>query len=56
MQGERTRDGAWQEGGEANGGTETVGLTANGAARLVGQTGQVVVLAESKADISTHSF
>ena len=56
MQGERTGAGARQEGGEANGGTETVGRTVNGAARLVGQTGQVVVPAESRADVSVNSF
>ena len=39
VQGERTGAGARQEGGEANGGTETVGRTVNGAARLVGQLG-----------------
>ena len=46
VQGERTRAGAPQEGGEADGGTETVGesqggrgRTIFGAARLVGQPG-----------------
>ena len=56
MQGERTGAGAWQEGGEADGSMETVGWTVNGAARLAGQPGQVVVPAESKADVSAHSF
>ena len=46
----------WQEGGEADGGTDTVGWTVNGAARLAGQPGQVVVPAESRADVSTHGF
>ena len=41
---------------EADGGTETVGRTVNEAARLVGQPGQLVVSAESRADISTHGF
>ena len=51
---ERNGDGARQEGEEANGVTDTVGesqgsrvRTVNGAARLVGQTGQVQVPAES---------
>ena len=63
LQGERTGAGAWQEGGESDGGTETVGdaqgvraITVNGASRLVGQPGQVVVPAESRADISNHGF
>ena len=63
MQGERTRAGAWQEGGEADSNTDTVGAaqggsgrTVNGAARLVGQPGQVVVPAESMADVSAHGF
>ena len=63
MQGERTGAGAWQEGGESDGGTETVGdsqgvraITVNGAAGLVGQPGQVVVPAESRADVSAHVF
>ena len=50
VQGGRTRAGVWQEGGEADGGTDTVGAaqggsgqTFNGAARLVRQPGQVVV-------------
>ena len=55
VQGERTGAGARQEGGEADGGTETVGRTVNGAARLVGQPGQVVVHVESRADLSAHS-
>ena len=63
MQGERTGDGARQEGGEDDGSTETVGESqggrsqmVNGAARLVGQPGQVVVPAESRADVSAHGF
>ena len=56
MQGERTRAGARQDGGEADGGTETVGRTVNGASRLAGQPGQVVVPAESRADVSAHNF
>ena len=51
-----TRARAWQEGGEANGGTETVGRTVNRAAILVGQPRQVVVPAESRGDVSAHSF
>ena len=46
VQGERTGAGARQEGGEAEGGTD----------RLVGQPGQVVVPAESRADVSAHGF
>ena len=63
MQGERTGAGVRQEGGEADGGTETVRedqggrkITVNGAARLVGQSGQVVVSEESRADVSAHGF
>ena len=63
MQGDRIRAGARQEGGEANGGMETVGEaqggrspTVNGAARLIGETGQVVVPAKLRADVSAHSF
>ena len=51
-----TGAGARQEGGEADGGTDTVGKTVNGAARLVGQPGQVVVPAVSRADVSAHGF
>ena len=51
-----TWTGARQERGEADGGTETVGQTVNGATRLVGQPGQVVVSAESRADVSAHGF
>ena len=50
VQGERTGAGARQEGGESEDGTETVGesqggrgRTVNGAARLAGQPGQLVV-------------
>ena len=63
VQGESTRAGARHEGGEADGGTETVeeaqGVrrrTVNGAARLVGQPGQVVVTVELRSDVSTHGF
>ena len=56
VHGERRGAGARQEGGEANGGTDTVGRTVNGAARLVGQPGQVVVPAETRADVSAHVF
>ena len=56
VQGERTRAGVRQEGVEADGDTETVERTVNGAAKLVGQPGQIVVSAESRADISAHSF
>ena len=56
VQGERTGAGVQQEGREADGGTETVGRTVNGAARLSGQPGQVVVPAESRADIRAHVF
>ena len=52
VQGERTGEGARPEGGQADGGADTVGeaqrsrlRTVNGAARLVGQPGQVVVSA-----------
>ena len=30
--------------------------TVNGAARLVGRSGQVVITAESRADVSAHGF
>ena len=63
VQGERTGAGARQEGRESNGGADTVGesqggrkRTVNGAARLVGQPGQVQVPAESRADISAHGL
>ena len=63
MQGERTGAGVRQEGGEANGGTETVeedqggrGSTVNGTAILIGQPVQVVVPTESRADVSAHGF
>ena len=45
-----------QEGGEANGSTETAGRTVNGEAILVGQLGQVVVPADSREDVSAHGF
>ena len=63
VQGERTWAGAWQEGRGANGGAGTVGeaqggraRTVNGAARLLGQPGQVEIPAESRADVSAHGF
>ena len=56
VQGERTGAGERQEGEEADGSTETVGRTVNRAARLVGQPGQVLVPAESRADVSAHGF
>ena len=56
MQGERIGAVARQEGGEADGGTDTVGWTVNGVARLIVQTGQVLVPAESRADVSAHGF
>ena len=56
VQGERTRAGARQEGGEDNGGTDTVGQKVNEAVRLIGQPGQVVVPTESRADVSAHGF
>ena len=56
VQGERTGAGARQEEGESDGGTDTVGGMVNGAARFIGQLGQVVVPAESSADVSAHSF
>ena len=52
----KARAGARQEGGEADGGTDTVGRMVIRAARLVGQPGQVVVPAESRADVSAHGF
>ena len=48
--------GARQEGGDADGGMETVGRTVNGSERLVGQPVQVAVPAESRADVSAHGF
>ena len=54
MQGERTGARARQEGGEADGGTKTVGRTVNGAARLAGQPVQIVVSAESRSDVSAQ--
>ena len=63
VQGGRTGAGAQQEGGEADGSTETVeesqggkGITVNGAARLVGQLGQVQVPAELRSDVSACGF
>ena len=56
VKGERTGAGARQEGGEADGGTDTVGRTVNWAARIARQPGQVVVPAESREDVSDHGF
>ena len=63
VQGDSTGAGARQEGEEADGGTDTVGeaqggrgRTVNGAARLIGRPGQVVVPADSRADVSAHGF
>ena len=63
VQGKRTGAGARQEGEEADGGTDTVGesqggrgRTVNGEYRLIGQPGQVVVPAESRAEVSAHGF
>ena len=56
VQGERTGAGAQKEGGEADSSTDTVGRTVNRAARLVGQLRQVVVPAESRADVTAHSL
>ena len=63
MQWERTGAGARQEGVESDGGTDTIGEAqrgrermVNGKAILVGQTGQVEVPADSKADVSSHGF
>ena len=56
MHEERTVAGARLEGGEADGGIDTVGRTVNGAARLVGQPGQVVVTADLRAEVSAHGF
>ena len=56
VQAERTGAGVQQEGGESDGSTDTVGRTVNGAARLVGQHGQLVVPAELRADLSANGF
>ena len=63
VQGERNGARAQQEGGEADIVTDTVGeaqrgrgRTVNGAARLTGQPGHVVVSAESRADVSSYGF
>ena len=56
MQEERTGPGAGQERGEANGSTDNLERTVNGSAILIGQMGQVVVPAESRADVSAHGF
>ena len=46
VQGERNESGAWQKGGEADGGMD----------RLLGQQGQVVVPAELRSDVSSQGF
>ena len=63
MQGVRTQAGARQEGGGAEGGTETVGQaqggrlrTVNRVARLVGKPGKVVLPAEPRADVSAQGL
>ena len=56
VQVERTGAGARQDGEEADDGTDTVGRTVNRASRSVGQPGQVLVLAYSRADVSAHDF
>ena len=56
VQGERTGAGARQEGGEADGVTDTIGRTVNISARLIRQPGQVEVPAESRAHVSAHGF
>ena len=63
VQWERNRSEARQEGGGADGDTDTLGeaqedreRTVNRAARLVGKPGQVQVPAESRADVSAHGF
>ena len=63
VQGERTGAGARQDGRTADGGADTVGeaqggrgCTVNVAAKLIGQPGQVVLPAESRADVSSHKF
>ena len=56
VQGGRTGAGACQEGGEADGGTDTLVQTVNGEVILVGQSRQVVVPAESRAEGSAHGF
>ena len=56
MQGERTGAGARQEVGEVDDNLDTVVMTVNGAARLIGQPVQVVVPAESRAYVSAHGF
>ena len=58
VQGERTGAGARQEEGEADGSTDTVRRSVNGAARSIGQPVQVVVLvpADSRAYVSAHGF
>ena len=55
VQGERTGAGAQQEGGEDDSGTDTIGRAVKRAVRLIGQPGQLVVPAESRADVSAHS-
>ena len=63
VQRERTGAGVGQEGVTDDCGTDTLGAaqggrarTLNGVARLVGQPGKVQVPAESRVDISVHSF
>ena len=63
VQRERTRAGAWQESGTADGGADIVGeskggsgRTANRAARVSGRLLQVQVPAELRVDVTTHEF
>ena len=63
VQGERTRAGGRQKIGAADGGANTVGesqgrneRTVNGAVRLVWKPGQIVVPAESRAEVSANEF
>ena len=63
LQGESTRDGARQNSGAANDGTDAAGeaqgcreTMLNGAAILVGQPGQVQVTAEPRADVDAYSL
>ena len=54
VQEESTGAGARKDGGEADGGMDTVGRTVNGAARLVVIPGRVVVPVEPRTDVSAH--
>ena len=63
--GERTRTGAWQEGGTSKSGADIVGeaqgdgrigRTVNRVDALARRPGQVEVTAESRVDVSAHGF